>query len=51
MPCSILIGIRYRYSSRAVDKFTDLINIFIPGESKGFLMEELEMAKKWVSGS
>ena len=35
---------------KTVDKFTDVISIFIPGESKGFLMEELEMAIKWVSG-
>lgn len=32
-----------------VEKFTDAFSIFVPGESKGYKLSELEEAKQWVS--
>jgi Protein of unknown function (DUF3478). len=32
-----------------VQKFTDLFSAVVPGDSKGFEMNELEEAKKWVA--
>jgi hypothetical protein len=33
----------------AIKKITDIFGHLVPGEYKGFQMEELEQAKKWVS--
>lgn len=35
--------------SKGIEKFTDLFSFVVPGEAKGFLLDELEEAKKWVS--
>ncbi|MBC7915580.1 MAG: STAS/SEC14 domain-containing protein [Pyrinomonadaceae bacterium] len=35
----------------AVEKFTDLFSIAVPGKSKGFKHTELEEAKNWVASS
>ena len=32
-----------------VQKFTDIFSVVVPGESKGFALNELEEAKVWVS--
>lgn len=32
-----------------VDKFTTLFSPLMPGESKGFALDELETAKEWVA--
>ena len=34
---------------KGVEKITDIISPVIPGESKGFSLDELEQAKTWVS--
>ncbi len=33
----------------AIESFTDKFGHFIPGETKGFKLSELEAAKKWVA--
>jgi len=35
--------------SKGIEKFTDIVSYVLPGQAKGFLMNELEEAKKWVS--
>jgi hypothetical protein len=35
--------------SRGIEKFTDFFSFVVPGEAKGFQLEELEKAKEWVS--
>ena len=32
-----------------IKKFTDTFGIFIPAPTKGFKMENLDLAKKWIS--
>lgn len=53
-----LLGIKYftRWNkigivsgNENVKKFTNTFGILIPGETKGFLMDELPLAKEWVS--
>jgi len=34
---------------KAVEKFSDMFSVIVPGESKGFKLEELATAKKWIS--
>ncbi len=34
---------------KGVEKITDIISPVIPGESKGFTLDELDQAKTWVS--
>lgn len=34
---------------KSVEKITDFISPIMPGESKGFSLDELEAAKQWVS--
>lgn len=36
-------------AEKGVEKFSDIFGIAVPGESKGFAMNELEEAKKWVA--
>jgi len=35
--------------SKGIEKFTDIVSYVVPGHAKGFLMNELEEAKRWVS--
>ncbi len=35
--------------SDGIKKFTDVFGKLIPGETKGFKMEELPLAKEWIS--
>lgn len=35
---------------KGVEKITDIISPLVPGESKGFSLDELDKAKIWVSG-
>ena len=34
---------------KGVEKITDILSPIMPGESKGFALDELEAAKAWVS--
>jgi hypothetical protein len=34
---------------KGVEKFSDIFGYFVPGDSKGFKLSELEEAKKWVA--
>jgi len=34
---------------KAVERFSDVFGIIAPGQSKGFSLEELVNAKKWIS--
>jgi uncharacterized protein (DUF779 family) len=34
---------------KGVEKITDIISPVVPGESKGFSLDELDKAKSWVS--
>jgi hypothetical protein len=36
-------------AEKGVEKFSDVFGIAVPGESKGFPLEELEQAKQWVA--
>ncbi|HEY5463886.1 MAG TPA: STAS/SEC14 domain-containing protein [Hanamia sp.] len=36
-------------SKRSIINFTDIFGKFLPGSTKGFLMEDIEIAKKWIS--
>ena len=38
-------------NQKMVEKFSDAFSILVPGESKGFSIDELEEAKRWVSAS
>jgi len=35
--------------SKGIERFTDLVSYVVPGEARGFLMNELDEAKRWVS--
>ena len=35
--------------SKGIEKFTDLVSYVVPGKAKGFHLDELEEAKRWVS--
>ena len=35
--------------SNGIKKFTDIFGKLIPGETKGFKMEDLPIAKEWIS--
>jgi hypothetical protein len=35
--------------SEALNKFTDIFSVLVPGEFRGFLPEELPQAVRWVS--
>ena len=34
---------------KSVKKFTDIFGKFIPGKTRGFMMEDIEKAMRWVS--
>ena len=34
---------------RSIKNFTDIFGKLIPAKTKGFMMEDLELAKKWIS--
>jgi len=34
---------------KGIKEFTDFFGNFIPAKTKGFMMEDLEIAKRWVS--
>ncbi len=34
----------------SIKKFTDTFGKLIPGETKGFKMEDISLAKQWISG-
>ena len=36
-------------AEKGVEKFSDVFGIVVPGESKGFTLEQLEEAKLWVA--
>jgi len=36
-------------AEKGIEKFSDIFGIAVPGESKGFPLEQLEEAKQWVA--
>ncbi len=36
-------------SRRNIRKFTDTFGVFVPGKAKGFMSEEINSAREWVS--
>lgn len=34
---------------KGIKRFTDIFGKLIPGDTKGFMMNDLEQAKKWIS--
>ncbi|MEO8819279.1 MAG: STAS/SEC14 domain-containing protein [Ginsengibacter sp.] len=36
-------------NQKGIKKFTDIFGNFLPGSTKGFLMEDLEEAKRWIA--
>jgi hypothetical protein len=36
-------------NKRGIKNFTDIFGKLVPGSAKGFLMEDIELAKDWVS--
>ena len=36
-------------NEKGVEKFTNMVSAFIPGQTKGFTLSQLEEAKQWVA--